>query len=105
MSEQRMHADERIAQLAGRQHGLVTHRQLRQLGVGAGAIRERRNSGHLRRIHIGVYAVGHDCLSDPARMLGAVMACGSEALLSHTHAAAVWGLSAPWEQHAIHPFT
>jgi very-short-patch-repair endonuclease len=39
-----------------------------------------------------VYAVGHTSLSQSARWLAAVLACGPGALLSHRSAAALWGL-------------
>ena len=91
-----VHPDERIARLAAKQHGLVTRGQLRRLDLSDGAVRGRRESGHLRAVHAGVFAVGHDALTDSARMLAAVMACGPEALLSHTHAADVWDILPPW---------
>lgn len=93
-----MHANERIARLAGRQHGLVTGAQLRRVGVGQGAVAHRIRTGALRRVHVGVFAVGHDSLTNRGRMLAAVMACGPQAVLSHTHAAHLWELLPPWEE-------
>jgi very-short-patch-repair endonuclease/predicted transcriptional regulator of viral defense system len=84
--------DRTIADLAGRQHGVVAHRQLRALGVGEGAIRYRIASGRLHRVHAGVYAVGHRVLSASGIRLAAVLACGPGAVLSHRDAAALWGL-------------
>ncbi|MQA74243.1 MAG: DUF559 domain-containing protein [Solirubrobacterales bacterium] len=101
MSERSMHPDERIARVASRQHGLITHRQLRGMGLSDGAIRARRRSGYLRPVHVAVYAVGHDSLTLEGRRLAAVMACGPEALLSHAHAAALWGMLAPWEEPSM----
>ena len=48
-------ADLAIADLAGRQHGVVARFQLTRLGLGARAIHERRHSGRLHDIHRGVY--------------------------------------------------
>lgn len=48
--------------------------------------------GRLRRLRRGVYAVGAGPLSFEARLMAAVLACGSGAVLSHRSAAALWGL-------------
>jgi Transcriptional regulator, AbiEi antitoxin/Protein of unknown function (DUF559) len=84
--------DRPIAELAARQHGVVARRQLIELGFGRGAIDRRRYAGRLHRVHRGVYAVGHPRLVGRGRWIAAVLACGSEALLSHRSAAALWGL-------------
>jgi len=84
--------DEAIAQLAARQHGLVTLRQLTVLGLGDSAVRRRVAAGRLHRVHRGVYSVGHAIISVKGRWLAAVMSCGPGALLSHWSAAALWGL-------------
>ena len=49
-------------------------------------------AGSLHRLHHGVYAVGHTVLSLHAHCLAGVLACDSEALLSHYSAAWLWGL-------------
>jgi very-short-patch-repair endonuclease len=41
-------------------------------------------------MHHGVYAVGHSALNREGRWMAAVLACGSGAVLSHRHAAALW---------------
>ena len=46
----------------------------------------------LHRIHRGVYAVGHRGLGEKGRWMAAVLACGPDAVLSHTSAAALWRL-------------
>jgi very-short-patch-repair endonuclease len=46
----------------------------------------------LHRIHRGVYAVGHTRLTVRARWMAAVLACGTDAALSHQDAAALHGL-------------
>jgi very-short-patch-repair endonuclease len=84
----------RIAAMAGRQYGLVTRRQLRELGVGETGIEERLRTGRLHRIHRGVYAVGHAVLPARAQYLAAVLACGPGAALSHAAAGAHLGIRA-----------
>jgi predicted transcriptional regulator of viral defense system len=46
--------------------------------------------GHLHRVHPGIYAVGHPCLTYEARWMAAVLACGDGAVLSHLDAAVLW---------------
>jgi very-short-patch-repair endonuclease len=84
--------DRRIADLAGRQHGVVGRRQLLGLGVGEDAIDHRRWSGSLHRIHPAVYSVGHRVLGSKGRWMAAVIASGHGAVLSHRSAAALWGI-------------
>lgn len=81
-----------VAILASKQHGVVARRQLEDLGVTAGAIRRQRENGRLHRVHRGVYVVGHPAVTPRGRWMAAVLAAGSEALLSHRSAAALWGL-------------
>jgi very-short-patch-repair endonuclease len=84
------HPDWRLGRLAARQHGLVTHRQLRAIGLGGSAVTRRVKTGRLQRIHRGVFAVGHTPQTAEARWIGAVMATGPGAVLSHLDAAALW---------------
>jgi very-short-patch-repair endonuclease len=84
--------DRRLAELAREQHGLVTHRQLRELGLGKSAIAERAQRGRLHRVHRGVYLVGYPSLTRHGRFLAAVLACGDGVALSHFSAAVVWGI-------------
>jgi very-short-patch-repair endonuclease len=83
---------ERLAVLAFAQHGVVSWRQLRQLGCSEAQICGRVASGLLLRVHRGVYAVGHARLSARGRWAAAVLACGDEARLSHRDAAALHDL-------------
>ena len=80
-----------MAELAEAQHGVVSFKQLRELGFSKGHISRAFEAGRLRRIHRGVYAVGHGRLSDYGRCQAAVLACGPEAVLSHHAAAWLWG--------------
>ena len=75
--------DVRLAILAAEQEGAVAARQLLALGFTKAAIERRVRSGHLHRIHRGVYAVGHPALSLHGRFMAAVLACGESAALSH----------------------
>ena len=84
--------DRRIAELAARQHGVVSIADLRAEGLGRRAIRHRIDTGRLHTIHRGVYAVGHRRLTREGRWLAAVLACGEGALLSHACAASHYGL-------------
>jgi len=84
-----------IAALAARQHGIVAHRQLLELGLGHQAIRYRAAIGRLHVIHGEVYAVGHPAVSPRGRLMAAVLACGPGALLSHQSAAWLWELAPP----------
>lgn len=78
--------------MAEAQHGVVARRQLVALGLGRGAIADRLKRGLLYRLHQGVYVVGPRLLGDRGRWLGAVLACGLGAHLSHRSAGRFWGL-------------
>jgi predicted transcriptional regulator of viral defense system len=85
-------ADEAIAELAGRQYGVVTRAQLLAAGVGGGAIEGRMASGMLQPLHRGVYAVGHRALRREGRWIAAVLAAGPGAALSHRSAPELWAI-------------
>jgi very-short-patch-repair endonuclease/predicted transcriptional regulator of viral defense system len=85
---------ERLAALAGKQHGVVAHRQLVALGFAEDAIQYQLATARLHRIHRGVYAVGHRKLTIRGHWMGAVLALGDNAVLSHLSAAALWGVLA-----------
>src|SRR5438128_1539841 len=80
-------SDRLIADLAARQHGVITLAQLLWAGLSVDAVKRRVAAGRLHRLHRGVYAVGHRAISHQGRWLAAVMACGPEAALSHYDAA------------------
>jgi hypothetical protein len=86
--------DEKIAALAGSQHGVIARTQLAALGIGRRAIGHRLRCGRLHPLHRGVYAVGHRVVSREGRWMAAVLAMGSGAVLSHRSAAALWGMRA-----------
>jgi very-short-patch-repair endonuclease len=91
--------DRELARLATSQDGIVERRQLAELGLGAGAIDYRVRGGRLILLYRGVYAVGHEALTDRGRMRAALIAAGPSAALSHWTAAAVWKLI-----HSMPPF-
>jgi predicted transcriptional regulator of viral defense system len=82
----------RIAELAERQHDVVTLHQLQLLGLGRSGVAKRTAIGRLHRIHQGVYAVGTARLTEHGYWMAAVLAYGPRAVLSHRSAAALWGL-------------
>jgi hypothetical protein len=55
--------DAEVARVAFQQHGVVRYEQLRDAGLGAGAINHRVRNGRLHRLYRGVFAVGHARLS------------------------------------------
>jgi len=69
-------ADEAIAAIAAKQHGVLSRTQLLDLGVGQDAIKHRIALGRLHRMHRGVYAVGHRALRREAWWMAAVLAAG-----------------------------
>ncbi len=81
-----------VAQIAARQHGVVSTGQLAQAGITGSGITRRLRSGRLHRVHRGVYAVGHPSLSADGRRIAAVLAGGPGAVLSHRSAAVAWEL-------------
>jgi very-short-patch-repair endonuclease len=79
-----------LGDLAGRQHGVVARWQLLQLGLSKHEIQYRVEIGRLRTVHAGVYAVGHNPLTERGHWMAAVLAGGKGAVLSHRSAARVW---------------
>lgn len=90
--------DRAMADLAGRQDGVVTRRQLLGLGFSEDEVDVMLRSKRLHRVHRGVYAVGHAALSDRGRLRAALLAAGEDAVISHRSAGALWGLLA-WNGH------
>jgi very-short-patch-repair endonuclease len=82
--------------LAEQQHGVVTRAQLLRLGFSSDAIRHRLAVGRLHRLWRGVYAVGRPTVELRGMWMAAVLACGSNALLSHRSAAGLWGILRPF---------
>jgi predicted transcriptional regulator of viral defense system len=94
-------ATRRLLRLAERQHGVVSARQLRRLGVSWEQLRDRSDAGWLRRTHQGVYVLaGWESLRR-TRWMAAVVACGPGAVLSHIDAAVLWGLRGPVSKRGV----
>jgi very-short-patch-repair endonuclease len=81
-----------MADLAGRQHGVVARRQLLRLGMTAKMIEGRILRDALQPLHRGVYAVGHRNLTREGRWMAATLAFGPGAILSHRSAGQLWGI-------------
>jgi hypothetical protein len=103
--ERRSH--HRLAELAKKQHGVVSAWQLAKLGYSKDDIGHAVQAGYLHPVHHAAYAVGHAGISRHGRCLAAVLSCGDEALLSHRSAAWLWGLTTrfalPVEVTAVSP--
>jgi len=78
--------------LACEQHGVIARSQLLGLGLTRKAIEHRIEIGRLHPLWRGVYAVGRPEVDQFGRWMAVTLSCGSEALLSHRSAAALWGL-------------
>jgi very-short-patch-repair endonuclease len=83
----------RVAALAARQHGVVSHSQLIELGYTAAAIKSQVQRGRLHRVFRGVYAVGHPSLPLLGRTHAAVLAYQPHSALSYRSATEHWGMS------------
>ncbi len=82
-----------MAQLAARQHGVISRRQLLDAGLGRRAIGRRVEAGRLRCIHRCVYVFGWRELDRKGKWMAAILACGENAVLSHRSAAGLWGFA------------
>jgi very-short-patch-repair endonuclease len=83
--------------LARKQHGVVTRKQLLDLGLTRHAIEHRVAKGRLHQVYRGVFLVGRPDLGHDARCMAAVLACAPKSLASHQSAAELWGI------RTIHP--
>jgi very-short-patch-repair endonuclease len=77
--------------IAAEQHGVVARQQLLAAGMDGSAIDRALRSGGLHRLHRGIYAtLAPELLGEDGCLLGALMAAGKRALLSHGTAAWRW---------------
>jgi very-short-patch-repair endonuclease len=83
------HRERAVARLAGTQHGVVTRKQLLELGWSRDAVENRLKAGRLHALHRGVYLLGHAAPPPHAREMAALLACGPGAVISHHSAAYV----------------
>jgi very-short-patch-repair endonuclease len=88
------HADAkvRLAELAERQWGVVSHAQLAEHGINRTTIRRWVADRRLHRLHPGVFAVGHPGLGMEARLAAALFYAGRGAALSHVTAGSWLGI-------------
>lgn len=88
-----LEADVAVAALAEKQYGVVTRKQLLEIGLSPAAIKRRLTGGWLHPVHRGVYRVGHTAPLPYAREAAAILACGERAVGSHQCAAFLWALA------------
>ena len=88
----REHPDRLLAELAGRQGGVVAGRQLRAAGLSSSLVARRIDSGQLHPRFRDVFAVGHPLLGPAGLRWAAVLAGGPGARASFTTAAAALGI-------------
>ena len=91
-----------LASTATQQHGVVSRRQLLDLGFRPDAVKRLIRKGHLHPIHRGVYAVGHTRITQEGHWLAAVLACGPGAFLSHGPAGQLLGILERRHRCALH---
>jgi very-short-patch-repair endonuclease len=91
-----------IADLAGRQHGVVARSQLLDAGITTDQLKGLLRRCHLHPLHRGVYAVGHTQLTHEGRWLAAVLACGRSSFLSYGAAGQLLWIVPRQQRLAIH---
>jgi very-short-patch-repair endonuclease len=84
--------DATIAEIARRQHALISVPQAVAAGGTRKMLRSRVERGHLERVDVDVLRVGGAPLSWEARLLAPILSVGDGAVASHRAAAALWGL-------------
>ena len=92
MDRQDRTVEEKLARMAGGQHGIATRAQALPAGISDDEIRHRLRTGALISEFPGVYRVGHRAPSVEATYMAAVLACGPGALLCGRAAAHLWRL-------------
>ncbi len=102
-SENRAWPDRAIAELAARQATIVTHAQLRALGIRPSTISAALARGRLHPVHHGVHSLVPAAVRPPlAAEQAALLACGPHAVLSHETAARLHGLRLPKPRSEVH---
>jgi very-short-patch-repair endonuclease len=99
-------ADGRIAQLAGRQHGIFSRRQALQLEANPNLIWRRIAAGRWEQMYPGVYRIAGTPLMPRQSLMASCIAWGEGAIISHRSAAAFWeiaGLPPPISVELIVP--
>lgn len=80
-----------IHKIALRQHGRITHAQLREVGLSEAAIKHRVATKRLLRVGRGVYALGRRDNTREGVWMTAVLCAGRDGLTSHSSASELWG--------------
>ncbi|HJR87188.1 MAG TPA: hypothetical protein VJ930_05980, partial [Acidimicrobiia bacterium] len=88
-----MKHDKVIRDLAATQHMVMARRQLHEAGVDHQAIGRRIRSGALEEVTTRVLRIGGAPSSTEQRLMVALLHVGPETFLSHTTAAAWWGIA------------
>ena len=94
--------DRWLAELAGRQHADVAWWQIRDAGIPRAFVDTRVARGRLHQAGPGVFSVGCAVSSREGRWMAAVLAKGPGSALSHTSAAALWGLLPAGDGALVH---
>ncbi|MGH8950558.1 MAG: type IV toxin-antitoxin system AbiEi family antitoxin domain-containing protein [Acidimicrobiia bacterium] len=97
-----MGADQRIRELAERQHGVLSRRQLWECGIADQQIQHRLTNGTLNRLSRGVLRLGGSPITDGTLAMGGVLDSPGDAYLSHQSAAAWWGLPGFLVEKPVH---
>lgn len=84
------------SQLAIEQRGILSRRQLRDVGYGATTIARMVERGELHRVWPGVYSHGHSVLTREGWLMAASLACGEGAHLSGRASGSARGLMRAW---------
>ncbi|MGI8791908.1 MAG: type IV toxin-antitoxin system AbiEi family antitoxin domain-containing protein, partial [Acidimicrobiales bacterium] len=82
-----------LAEIAARQHGIVTIADCRMCGIPDRTVQRWANDGRLIRPHDGVFQIAGAPDSVEAGIYAAIRAAGDGAAASHRAAAYLWGLS------------
>lgn len=98
-----MQDDHRYLELAWRQHGLITHRQMLDLGFSASGITRRRRAQLLSDVARGLYAVpGAPLDTVEGRAAAAILQTRHLAAASHVTAARLHGLRGWARETSVH---
>jgi very-short-patch-repair endonuclease len=84
--------DIRLAMVGDAQSARISRAQLATIGVTESMVKTRVRAGRLRRVHHGVYAVGHALEVEFGAETAALLAVDSAVALSHRSAASVFGI-------------
>jgi hypothetical protein len=88
-----MHVDAAAAQVAARQHSLLTREQAQACGFTDRMIHDRVDSGRWVAVGHGVYRLAGVPVTWKQRALAACLIAGPAAVVSHRSAAVLWGVS------------